>query len=241
MVLAQAAAAATLKRVLSRAELETLAAQMSDDELWRDDSVVVRRRINDLLASDAHSPLKATTTTTLQVLAPSTPMPAIDLTSAQTTIEIGYKVLSGLMADNYFANSSNCFARATNFTFVELPSYQYNLTAMLTLINAGTSDSTTVWNAYYSASVYSTRLIQNATNHLWVCNSLGSNVYKFGAGKAALFSDFTTMATAFFQNLLSKIISINNIYNSIQSKQQSGDTSGIYFDLARLVRILMDF
>lgn len=112
---------------------------------------------------------------------------------------------------------------------------------MTTLSTAISSNSTTVWNAYYSASVYTTRLVQNATNHLWVCNSMASNVYTWGYKKASLFSDFTTMATAFFQNLLSKVISINNIYNSIQSKQQSGDTIGVYFDLARLVRILMDF
>ena len=48
-------------------------------------------------------------------------------------------------------------------------------------------------------------------------------------------------APAFFQNLLSKVISINNIYNSIMSKQQNGDSAGIYFDLARLTRILIDF
>ena len=52
---------------------------------------------------------------------------------------------------------------------------------------------------------------------------------------------FTDFATAFFQNLLSKVISINNIYNAIQAKQLIGDNEGIYFDLARLVRILMDF
>jgi hypothetical protein len=104
-----------------------------------------------------------------------------------------------------------------------------------------TSNSTIVWSAYYSQSVYSTRLLQNATNHLWVCNNMAKNVYTWGAKKASLFSSFTTMATSFFQNLLSKVISINNIYNSIQSKQQSGDTTGVYYDLARLVRILMDF
>lgn len=52
---------------------------------------------------------------------------------------------------------------------------------------------------------------------------------------------FTDVATAFFQNLLSKVISINNIYNAIQAKQLIGDNEGIYYDLARLVRILMDF
>ena len=33
----------------------------------------------------------------------------------------------------------------------------------------------------------------------------------------------------------------SNIYNAITAKQLIGDNEGIYFDLARLVRILMDF
>jgi hypothetical protein len=68
------------------------------------------------------------------------------------------------------------------------------------------------------------------------------NVYKWVNHKYLQFnSGFTDLATAFFQNLLAKVISINNIYNSITNKQQQGDSEGIYYDLARLVRILMDF
>lgn len=37
------------------------------------------------------------------------------------------------------------------------------------------------------------------------------------------------------------MVSINNIYNSILAKDANGDIDGIYYDLARLVRILMDF
>jgi hypothetical protein len=232
--------ASAVKQALSRTDLERLAGQLTDEELWEDDTVLVK--INNLL-DDTSRRLKATTTaSTLSVLAPTTAMTEITLTTQQTTIiDIGYKVLSGLMADSYFPNASNCFARATNFSFLEIPTYQYNFTQMTALSQDVSSNSTTVWSAYYSASVYSTRLVQNATNHLWVCNSMAKNVYTWGYKKASLFTDFTTMATAFFQNLLSKVISINNIYNSIQSKQQSGDTTGVYYDLARLVRILMDF
>lgn len=147
--------------------------------------------------------------------------------------------MSGLMADSYFANTSNCFSRLTNFTYIQVPTFEYNFTQMVALTSS--TNQTIMLSAYYSASVYSTRLVQNATNHLWVCNSMVKNMYKWGTKKASLFTDFTSMATAFFQNLLSKVISINNIYNSIQAKQQSGDTAGIYFDLARLVRILIDF
>jgi len=75
-------------------------------------------------------------------------------------------------------------------------------------------------SGYYTISVYTTRLIQNITNHLWVCNGFLMNVYKWGNYKYLQFnSGFTDLATAFFQNLLAKVISINNIYNSITSKQ----------------------
>lgn len=53
--------------------------------------------------------------------------------------------------------------------------------------------------------------------------------------------DFTSFFTGFFQNLLSKVISINNIYNDVVAQQQAGNTLVIYYDLARLVRLLMDF
>jgi hypothetical protein len=59
--------------------------------------------------------------------------------------------------------------------------------------------------------------------------------------KYSLFPDFVSFATGFFQNLLAKVVSINNIYNSILAKQANGDMDGIYYDLARLMRILMDF
>jgi hypothetical protein len=147
--------------------------------------------------------------------------------------------MAGMLADSYFPNTSNCFQRLTNFTFLQIPHFQYTFD---NVIEQGETDPTKVVSAYYSASVYSTRLIQNATNHLWVCNSAVKNVYKWMNFKYLQFNGgFTDVATAFFQNLLSKVISINNIYNAIQAKQLVGDNEGIYFDLARLVRILMDF
>jgi hypothetical protein len=58
------------------------------------------------------------------VLAPSTAMPDITLGDTDLyVIDIGYKVMSGLMADSYFANTSNCFSRITNFTYLQLPTY----------------------------------------------------------------------------------------------------------------------
>jgi hypothetical protein len=68
------------------------------------------------------------------------------------------------------------------------------------------------------------------------------NLYAWASARIALFQGgFTEIATAFFQNLLSKVISINSIYNSITASQQAGNTYNQYFDIARLCRILLDF
>ena len=89
--------------------------------------------------------------------------------------------------------------------------------------------------------MYATNFLQTTTNALWVCNSLAMNVYLWMNFKYYLFGSFTELSGAFFQNLLSRVISLNNIYNSMQAKQLAGDQEGIYYDLARLCRILIDF
>ena len=40
---------------------------------------------------------------------------------------------------------------------------------------------------------------------------------------------------------MSKVISINNIYNSVIANQQALNDTGIAYDVARLFRILLDF
>ena len=70
----------------------------------------------------------------------------------------------------------------------------------------------------HTASVLTTLLIQNITNHAWICNSMVKNIYKLANFKFYQFyGDITILATAFFQNLLASVISINNIYNAIQT------------------------
>jgi hypothetical protein len=41
--------------------------------------------------------------------------------------------------------------------------------------------------------------------------------------------------------LLSKIVSINNIYNSIQTNENNGNIGAVYYDFGRLTRIMIDF
>ena len=75
----------------------------------------------------------------------------------------------------------------------------------------------------------------------WVCNNFLQNVYLWVNYKIYQFGTPLSFATGFFQNLLSKVISINNIYNSITTNQQDGNLNGVYYDLGRLTRVLINF
>jgi hypothetical protein len=175
-------------------------------------------------------------------MTPTTPYVFPGLTTAQETLIIrGHKVMQGLQADSYWANSSNCFNRITNLTYKVIPAYQHNVTDVLDQGQAATANQSVEASSYYSSSVYSTRLIQILANDAWICNSMVTNMVLWVNYKYSLFPDFVSFATGFFQNLLAKVVSINNIYNSILAKQANGDMDGIYYDLARLMRILMDF
>ena len=43
------------------------------------------------------------------------------------------------------------------------------------------------------------------------------------------------------QNLLARIISMTNLYKSIDANKAVGNTTGLHYDSARLVRILIIF
>lgn len=86
--------------------------------------------------------------------------------------------MQGLTADGYVANTSNCFNRLTNITFLKIPAFKYNLEYALDKAVVPLSTPNTVFSAYYTASVQITTLIQGFTNDAWICNSMVRNVYK---------------------------------------------------------------
>jgi hypothetical protein len=59
--------------------------------------------------------------------------------------------------------------------------------------------------------------------------------------KMFLFGGILDLATAFFQNMLGNVITINNLYVSITNDQKAGNLPLLYYDLARLLRIIIDF
>jgi hypothetical protein len=94
----------------------------------------------------------------------------------------GGAFLTGAQANNYAANSTNCFNRAINFWFSELPTLE--------------------WRYYYGSfddNLYNTtRTLSNFTNTLMVCFDSLENLSIFAASKIQLFPDFTSMIMAFF-------------------------------------------
>ena len=86
-----------------------------------------------------------------------------------------------------------------------------------------------------------TNITKVASNHLWVCNDMAKNFIVYANKKATAFGGFTPFMTGFFQNLLAKVISINNIYTSLNNNNNNGNVTGVYYDLGRMTRILIDF
>jgi len=114
----------------------------------------------------------------------------------------GENIINGMRAESNVKNTTNCFNRIMNLTFIEGPGVQENLT-----IHSG--DTKTQIESV-------THLITNTSNHLWVCNDMLRNFYSYNDEKIQLFGgDLTDYFTGFFQNLLANVISINSIYQSV--------------------------
>ena len=74
-----------------------------------------------------------------------------------TTIELGYAWIGGFRPYMYWANTTNCFHRMSNFTYLEIPAFQHNVTR-------GRLSAHDKIEAY-------TLIIQNFTRHVWYCTS----------------------------------------------------------------------
>ncbi len=112
-----------------------------------------------------------------------------NFTYENLTQTYGNAFLRGAQANNYAANATNCFRRAVNFWFTEIPLLQ--------------------WRYFYGSFddnlFNTTRAISNGTNVLMVCFDAFENLSIFTMRKMELFPDFTSMIMAFFQNLLGSI------------------------------------
>ena len=67
------------------------------------------------------------------------------------------------------------------------------------------------------------------------------NLHNYVLLRVVLFKTFLNFTYGFLQNVLSKILSINNLYWSLSKAISVGDVEWQFFDIGRLIRTLGDF
>lgn len=125
--------------------------------------------------------------------------------------------MMGLNADSIAANTSQCFYRITNSTFVDVPRFIYNMTSLLSPnpdtgyliayllptipLTAIPNPMATPANQILAAntfSLYVTVLLQNLTNNAWVCNNMLENLYMYIDKRAKQYTSWQEFGTSFF-------------------------------------------
>ena len=74
------------------------------------------------------------------------------------TVQIGYAWIAGFRRYNYWSNTTNCFDRATNFTYYEYPAWQANMD------DEERSD--------YEKLEFSLQIVSNMSVHAWYCSDM---------------------------------------------------------------------
>ena len=144
------------------------------------------------------------------------------------TIELGYAWIAGFRPYMYWANTTNCFNRMSNFTYHELPEFNQNIKRPRF--------------STYEKIENTTYLIRNMSVHLWYCNSALTTASRYWDHRLAEYNgDVTLFFLSLLQNLLARVISMTNLYKSIDANAATGNKTGVHYDSARLVRILVIF
>lgn len=155
-------------------------------------------------------------------------VPLTDAEKIELTIDIGYAWIAGFRTYLYWQNTTNCFNRITNFTFYELPWIRGNLS------DEGLSTELKIDRTMF--------LIKNLTEHIWFCNSAWQQAQRYWYN---VVDEYDGNVGRFFlsmlQNLLAKVISLTNLYFSIEDNVTSGNITGIHYDIARIVRVALIF
>ena len=132
-------------------------------------------------------------------------------------------MIAGLKLEEFFENGTACWDRYMNFTCIEMLDFQTNMT-----------DD----NVKYQVLNVS-HVITNVSEHALVCTNFVRSIYDYTIKKLGEFGGFSGFTTAFFQNLLANVISINNIYAAVEEHQATGNETGVLYEVGRLVRILI--
>jgi len=143
------------------------------------------------------------------------------------TIEIGYAWLAGYRPDLYWKNTTACFDRLTNYTYHEVPALQ------LILDNSLIED--------YDKTEATLYVVRNFSEHMWYCNSVIQTSSVYWNERLKEFDSFGHFLLSMLQNFLGNVISLSNIYLSIEENLVLNNTYAMHYDIARIVRILTIF
>ena len=144
------------------------------------------------------------------------------------TIEYGYAWIAGYRPYLYWANTTNCFNRMSNFTYLEIPEFERLIRRPRLSV--------------YDGMLNTTYMIQNLTVHLWYCNSAFTTASRYWDARISEYNGNIGMFfLSMLQNLLARIISMTNLYKSITANLEVNNSTGVNYDTARLIRILTMF
>ena len=95
--------------------------------------------------------------------------------------------------------------------------------------------------ASQTMSYYSSIFVQNLTNHLWVCNDMLKNAYKYTNARVLQYKNILDIVSSFFQNVIGKTLSFTSLYTSIKTKAETPKNPAVFGDFGKIIRLLIIF
>ena len=142
-------------------------------------------------------------------------------------IEVGYAWFEGFKPELYWKNTTECFDRLTNFTYGEIPA----LNVVLEDVNKDGQEQ-------LNETLY---LVRNFSTHLWFCNNAWNSSSYYWAERIKAYEGVGHFFLSMLQNFLGEVISLTNIYISIESNMAENNPYGVHYDSARLMRAMIVF
>ena len=84
-------------------------------------------------------------------------------------------------------------------------------------------------------------VVRNFSSHMWYCNSVVQTASFYWNERLKEFTSFGHFLLSMLQNFLGNVISLSNIYLSIEENLVLNNTYAMHYDIARVVRILTIF
>ncbi|TNV79038.1 hypothetical protein FGO68_gene14823 [Halteria grandinella] len=149
-------------------------------------------------------------------------------TAIDEVFDLFDRFLEGFRATVFSPNAMKCSQRVRSTA----------LTFNSTLVNYGTAKNQSVDRYVFNF----TKVISvQGADAVGECYTTGFNVYSYVLMRATQFTDFTSVITAFLQNLIGNILNFNTIYQNIVNANTAGKYSDVYFYIGRLSYLILYF